>query len=108
MKRVLDPLRQKGYIFKRFEPFSPSLVGSRKKIEIFHGLDMQNRYLLLFSVKRKSRILVKDVEEWFELKRRVESYFGYPILINLALIDAPLCSKALRKLESEGWKVISV
>ncbi|MCF6201473.1 MAG: hypothetical protein L3J42_05065 [Hydrogenimonas sp.] len=108
MKSVLAPLQERGYIFRRLEPFSPSLVGSRKRIKIYHGIDMQKRYLILFAVKRKSTILLKDVTEWLELKSKIENYLGYPILQNLALFEAPICSKAKRMLESEGWKVIEV
>ncbi|WP_457592328.1 hypothetical protein [Hydrogenimonas sp.] len=108
MKRILAPLQEKGYIFKRFEPFSLKLVGSRKRISVFHGLDMQNRYFLVFAVKRRSRVLSKDVKEWLELKSLIERERGYPILLNIALIEAPLCSKASALLESEGWKVITI
>ncbi len=107
MKGILAPLQQKGYIFKRFEPFPLKLVGSKKRILVFHGLDMQNRYFLVFAVKRRSRVLSKDAKEWVELKSNIERYLGYPVLLNIALIEAPICSKASALLESEGWKVIT-
>ncbi len=108
MKRVLAPLQERGYIFRRFEPFSPALVGSRKRIEIYHGLDTYRRYVIVFAVKRKSRVLLKDVKEWLELELKVENYLGYSITIKIALVDAPICSRASKFLESEGWKVVIV
>jgi len=107
IKTILEPLRQNGFIFKRFEPFSLQLVGSRKRIGVYHGVDTSNRYFLLFVVNRKSRVLQKDIKEWFEIKQKIEHYYGYAIKINIALINAPLCSKAKSLLLEEGWKVIN-
>ena len=107
MKTVLGPLQAKGYLFKRFEPFSLKTIGSRKRIEVYHGVDMQNRYTLVFVVERKSRILQKEVREWLEIKSKIEASYGYRILQKVAIINAPLCSKAGTLLESEGWRVIT-
>ncbi len=106
MKSVLNPLLERGYVFRRFEPFSLKAVGSRKRISVYHGLDQQNRYLLVFAVRRRSRVLLKDVKEWLDLKTAIEGYYGHSIMVNFAIVEAPLCSKAKRLLESEGWKVI--
>ncbi|RUM45208.1 MAG: hypothetical protein DSY46_03465 [Hydrogenimonas sp.] len=106
MKAVLEPLQTRGYLFKRFEPFALKTIGSRKRIEVYHGIDLKNRYVLVFVVNKKSRVLQKEVREWFDLKVRIENYYGYRILQNIAVIHAPLCSKAKALLESEGWKVI--
>jgi len=106
IKAILEPLRQNGYIFKRFEPFSLQLIGSRKRIGVYHGIDTSNRYFLLFVVNRKSRVLQKDVKEWFDIKQRIEHYYGYAIVVNIALINTPLCSKAEALLKEEGWRVI--
>ncbi|SFP09882.1 hypothetical protein [Hydrogenimonas thermophila] len=107
IKTILEPLRQNGFIFKRFEPFSLQVIGSRKRIGVYHGIDTKNRYFLLFVVNRKSRVLQKDVKEWLDIKQRIEHYCGYAIMINIALINAPLCSKAKAILVQEGWKVIN-
>lgn len=108
MKEALEPLRQKGILFKRFEPFSLKTIGSRKRLQVFHGVDELNRYSLIFYVDKKSRILQKEVKEWLELQKRIEAHYGYPILQNYAIVKAPLCSKAKALLESEGWRVITL
>ncbi|WP_353662997.1 hypothetical protein [Hydrogenimonas sp. SS33] len=107
MKEILAPLQSRGLLFKRFEPFLLKEIGSRKRLEVYHGVDTQNRYTLVIRLKRKSRVLQKDVREWFDLKQRIEQHLGYPILQNIALIEAPLCSKAKALLESEGWRVVT-
>ncbi len=107
MKEVLEPLRKNGLLFRRFEPFDLKTVGSRKRIGVYFGVDEEGRYTLLFHVRRKSRVLRKDVQEWMELHERIEAHYGHPILRNVALIEAPLCSKAKTLLESEGWDVVT-
>jgi len=106
LKSLLEPLRKRGFLFKRFEPFSLKVVGSKKRIDVYHGIDTSNRYFLLFAVKRKSRVLTKDVKEWFDIKKKIEYYCGYAILINIVLINAPICSKAKSLLKEERWRVI--
>ena len=107
MKDVLGRLQAQGYLFKRFEPFSLKTIGSRKRIDVYHGVDTQNRYTLVFVIERKSRVLQKEVREWFDIKSKIEAHYGYRILQNIAFIRAPLCSKAKALLESEGWRVVT-
>jgi hypothetical protein len=107
MKEVLAPLGEEGVLFRRFEPFDLKGVGSRKRIGVYHGIDTEGRYILVFDVDRKSRILQKEVKEWLELKKRIEEHFGYTILQPFAIVKAPLCSRAKALLESEGWRVLT-
>jgi hypothetical protein len=107
MKEVLAPLQAEGVLFRRFEPFSLKEVGSRKRIDVYHGVDTEGRYTLVFVVKKKSRILQKETKTWLELKKRIEEHYGYPILRTMAIVEAPLCSRAKALLESEGWRVLT-
>ncbi|WP_201353576.1 hypothetical protein [Hydrogenimonas urashimensis] len=104
----MKPLQAGGYLFKRFEPFSLRTIGSRKRIGVYHGVDLQNRYTLVFVVDKKSRVLRKEVREWFEIKTKIEHHYGYRILQNIVLLHAPICSKAKALLESEGWSLVTV
>jgi hypothetical protein len=107
MKAVLEPLQAKGFLFKRFEPFPLRTIGSRKRIAVYHGVDLQNRYTLVFVVEKRSRVLVKEVREWFGIAAKIEAYFGYRILQNVVMLDAPICSKAGALLEAEGWSLVT-
>ena len=107
IKTVVDRLQAEGVLFRRFEPFDLRHVGSRKRLRVFHGIDERQRYALVFFVRRKSRILQADVREWLELKERIEAYFGYAVWQNIAILQAPLCSRARALLEGEGWRLFS-
>ena len=108
IKKVLEPLQSRGYLFKRFEPFSLKTIGSRKRIEVYHGVDLQNRYTLVFIVKKKSRVLQKEAREWMEIVSKIENHYGYRIMQNILVIGAPLCSKARNLLEREGWSIVTI
>ncbi len=107
MKEILEKLTKREGLFKRLEPFSLKKIGSRKRIAVYHGVDMQNRYTLVFHIRRKSRVLQKEIKEWLEIKQAVENHFGYPILRNIAVVEAPLCSKAKASLLEKGWRVVT-
>ena len=107
LKEVMEPLQAGGFLFKRFEPFSLKTIGSRKRIGVYHGVDLENRYTLVFVVEKKSRVLQKEVREWLEIKSKIEHHYGYRILQNVLLLRAPICSKAKALLEAEGWSVIA-
>ncbi|WP_456450684.1 hypothetical protein [Hydrogenimonas sp.] len=106
-KEVLEPLQARGLLFKRFEPFSLKEIGSRKRIAVYHGVDTENRYTLVFFIEKKSRILQKEAKEWLALKAKIEAHYGYPIRQVVALVKAPLCSKAKALLEAEGWQILT-
>ncbi|WP_456381612.1 hypothetical protein [Hydrogenimonas sp.] len=102
----MEPLRTGGFLFRRFEPFDLKTIGSRKRISVYHGVDIDDRYTLVFVVKKKSRVLQKEVREWFDIGARIERHYGYRILRNIVLLDAPICSKARALMEAEGWRIV--
>lgn len=106
MKTMLSRLGGRGWIFRRLEPFSLKQLGSRKRIDVWHGVDLTGHYVLVFQVAKKSRILQSEVEEWFLLANRIEQFFGYAIKKRLVLIEGPLCSKAKAKMEEAGWLIL--
>jgi len=105
MKEIVDYLQQKNLMFKSLKEITPKEIGSRKKIEIYLGIDMKEYYALIMCIEKKSRILRKEARELMLLHERVESYIDSRITKKYMIIKAPLCSKAKALLEENGWKV---
>ena len=105
MKTVIDYLQQKNCIFKSFTQIQPKAIGSRKKIELYVGVDLKGFYVLVMSLEKKSRILSKEAKELIELHTRVERYIDSAIKKKYIIIKAPLCSKAKASLVAQGWRV---
>lgn len=82
------------------EEVLPKDLGVRKKTGIFYAKDH-----LIFVISQKSRVLVKDTEKIEDILKKTEGYLDKIFQEKTVVIDAPLCSKAKKQLESLGWKV---
>ena len=108
MKEIVEYLQQKNIIFKSFNEITPKELGSRKKIEIYVGVDLKRYYAVVMRVEKKSRVLRKEVGELMALHEKLESYIDSKIKKKYILIKAPLCSHAKKLLEENDWKVWNV
>ena len=105
MKEIVEYLQKKNIIFKSFKEITPKELGSRKKIELYLGIDLKGYYALVMHVEKKSRVLRKEAGELMLLHEKLEKYIDSKILKKYIIIKAPLCSKAKAMLEEHGWKV---
>lgn len=105
MKTIAEYLQKKNLIFKSFKVIAPKELGSRKKIELYLGVDLKGYYALVMQLEKKSRVLQKEERELMALHEKVESYVDSKIMKKYIIIKAPLCSKAKALMEEKGWKV---
>ncbi len=105
MKQIVEYLQKKNIIFKSFKEITPKELGSRKKIELYLGIDLKGYYALVMNVEKKSRVLRKEAGELMLLHEKLEKYIDSKITKKYILIKAPLCSHAKAMLEEHGWKV---
>jgi len=108
MKEIVEFLQKKEIIFKSFKEIKPKELGSRKKVQLFIGVDLLKYYVAVISVKKKSRVLRKEVSEFIALHELLEKYIDSKIKKKQIIIDAPLCSHAKKMLEESGWRVYSI
>ncbi|WP_415406450.1 hypothetical protein ACLHDG_11855 [Sulfurovum sp. CS9] len=105
MKQIVEYLQHKNIIFKSLKEITPKELGSRKKIELYLGIDLKGYYALVMNVEKKSRVLRKEVSELLVLHEKLEKYIDSKITKRYIRIKAPLCSHAKAMLEEHGWKV---
>ncbi len=105
MKEIIEYLQQRSLIFKSFKPIAPKELGSRKKVDIYLGVDLRGYYTIVMVLQKKSRVLKKEAEELMALHEVLERYIDTKITKKFILIKAPLCSKAKALLQEYGWKV---
>jgi hypothetical protein len=108
MKEIVEFLQKKEIIFKSFKEVKPKELGSRKKVQLFVGVDLRKYYALVMSVKKKSRVLRKEVSEFVALHELLEKHIDSKIKKKHILIDAPLCTHAKEMLEEGGWRVHAI
>lgn len=105
MKEIVDYLQKKQIIFKTLSEITPKELSSRKKVEIYLGVDLKGFYADIMVLEKKSRVLRKEVGDLMDLHERVEKYIDSTIKKRYIIIRAPLCSKAKALLEENQWKV---
>jgi len=105
MKNLVEYLQQKQIIFKSLKPIATKELNSRKKVNIYLGVDLKGYYADVIQIEKKSRILRKEVEELILLHEKLEKYIDKVIKKKYIIIKAPLCSKAKTSLKAHGWKV---
>ncbi len=106
MKEIVDRLRAEGLIFKSLHPVDPKTLGSRKRVEIYEGVDLKKNYVAIFVYRQKSRFLRKDIEPLEVLLEQLKNYVDHNFKIKILLYDMPICSHAKKELEESGWRVI--
>ncbi len=108
MKEVVEYLQKKNIVFKSLKPVTPKELGSRKKVQIYLGIDLKGYYADVMVLEKKSRVLRKEATELMQLHEKLEKYIDAAIKKRYIIIRAPLCSKAKALLEEHGWKVLDV
>ena len=105
MKELVEKMAHKNIICKSLKEVLPKALGSRKKVELYIGIDLKAYYCLMMKLTKKSRVLRKEAEELILLHEKMESHQDTKIMKKYIWILAPLCSKAKVLLEENGWKV---
>jgi len=106
MKEIVEKLQEKKLLFKSLKEIDIKEFGSRKKIDLYLGVDLKKYYCCIIHISKKSRILKKEAEQLMEFHKKLEKYNDSKIKKRYIYIEAPLCSKAKALLESKGWLVI--
>ncbi len=105
MKKIVELCQERGMIFRSLKPIDLKSLGSRKRIQLFLGVDMERYYHVLISIEKKSRILRREAEELMGFHAKLEQSIASKIGKKCIIIKAPLCSKAMLLLRENGWRV---
>lgn len=108
MKKIVEHFKENHQIFKSLISVSTKSLGSRKKIEIYLGVDLSGYYHLILYAEKKSRIVKKEAEVLMCFHGKTEAWMGIGIKKKHILIKAPLCSKAKKYMEENEWQVYEV
>jgi hypothetical protein len=106
MKELVEYLAKNNLVFKSLKVILPFEIGSRKKIDIYLGVDLKKNYCCLFQIHKKSRFITKDASEIIDLEKRLETFNKSKINFRYIVMNVPLCSKAKRLLEENGFMVM--
>jgi len=105
MKEVLHRLQENNLLFKSLKPISIKELGSRKKIDLYLGVDLKKYYACIIHIRKKSRILSKEALEIMEFHAKLEKFNESKINKKYIYIQAPLCSKAKALFKEQKWRV---
>ncbi|WP_187648161.1 hypothetical protein [Nitrosophilus labii] len=106
MKKIVGIFKDKNIVFKELKRILLSELGIRKRYEVFEGVDIKNRFYLVFKVERKSRFLSKNAEDLIDIYHKVSKEKEHSFRYVCVLFLTPFCSKAKDILLSKDFKVI--
>ncbi len=105
MKELTNYFTNKNILFKEIKQITPSLLGSRKKIDIFASTTIDAKFYAIFIIDSKSRFIRKNADELMELCEKLAVYLEHNFKKRELLIKSPICSKAKKYLEDNMWSV---
>lgn len=105
MKKIVDYLGGKGFIYKEFKNFDKSLLNTRKKFFIYTGTDVKSNYHLVFSYEQKSRFLLKHAKELMNFSMSVSTLLNHNFRYKHLFLTGEICSKSSNYLKMNGWKI---
>jgi len=105
MKEIVHILQEKKMLFKKLKPIELKVLGSRKKIDLYLGVDLKKYYACIIHINKKSKILSKEALELMEFHKKLEVLNDSKIKKKYIYIQAPLCSKAKALFKEEKWTV---
>jgi hypothetical protein len=100
-----ETFSKKKLPYKTMHEVLPSAIGVRKKVRLFHTLH-NSALCAIVALSQKSRVLLKDVDVLESIVEKMAVNSGCEYDEKLLLIEAPLCSKARKALEEEGWDIL--
>lgn len=106
LKPIIDRLNAAGQIYKRLDEIPPKALGIRNRIRLFGATDRRGYFAAIFVVAQKSRVVMKDVEKFETILRKLELYSDHAYKQKILMLDAPLCSKAEAAFKRSGWKLV--
>jgi len=105
MKEIIHILQEKKLLFKKLKPIELKSLGSRKKINLYLGVDLKKYYACIIHINKKSKILSKEALELMEIHKKLEVFNDSKINKKYLYVQAPLCSKAKALFKEEKWRV---
>jgi len=105
MQMIVDSMRKNGKIYKKMLEIAPKELGIRNKIRIYKATDMNGYFWAIFSVSKKSKLLMKDVQTFEAIYAKLVIFSDHNYKYKVIFIDAPICSKAEEGFKDNGWKI---
>ena len=108
MNDFVELLLEKNMIFKKLHKIDNKKLKTRKKVDIYEGVDLKSNYTAIFHLIQKSRFLRKNADEIEELFEKLKTLQDHNFKKKIFLYDMPICSKARALMKERGWKLIDV
>ncbi len=108
MKELVEFFKKRGVLFRSLEPLDPKAFGIKKRLKLYRGVDLNGSFVLVVTIERKSRVLQKEAEGLESLAKEIEAKLSHRFKRRYLLLQAPICSKAKRWLQENGWRVYAL
>ena len=108
MNEIVNLLLKYDMVFKTLHPVDNKALGTRKKVAIYEGVDLDSNYVAIFYLVQKSRFLRKHADELELLLQKLKTMQEHNYKKSVLLYRMPICSKAKALMQERGWRLIDV
>ncbi len=105
MKELVTLLKKEGEIFPSLKELDLKAYGIKKRWKAYEAINQKNEYVLVLEIARKSRIIVQDIEQIEQTRKELENRLKHRFKKFYLITNAPICSKAVKRVEEYGWKL---
>lgn len=102
---IVDDLRSKKLIYKKLAPIDLTVLGIKKNIYAFRGVDLNGYYHLIFYIPLLGGLGGKDIEFYDDLHYRLVKYFDHAFKKKFIFARKIPSKKNISFFDQKGWKV---
>jgi len=103
MNELNELLLSNNIMLREIKNITPK---TRKKIEMYLGVDIKNNYYLIVKIDKKSRFIQKDLKELLEFLDSIKEIknINFKYKKRILILKSPICSKTKELLKE--WRIL--
>lgn len=106
MKRIVESLAKRGYLFKSLVPIDSKVFKTKKRVAVYKAVDLKGYFHAIFVIGQKNPLTKKELMIIGEIYKRVVLHVGHNFKYKVLLVATMQRRGVLEELRQESWRVL--